>query len=288
MKRRTFLKKLFSNFAKGALFTSIGYFYAKYIEPKRLVVHSYTIAHPLIPARFDGIKLLQFSDVHLGYYYDVDEFHKVVKRINSLRPHIVFFTGDLLDEPNRYDYTNEVTMLLKEISAPLGKFCIYGNHDHGGYGTDIYREIMTKAGFDLLVNDQKIIQLDEQNKIMIVGLDDFMLGKPDFTPIANQLSSSIYTIALLHEPDTADQTAQYPIHLQLSGHSHGGQIQLPFIGPLITPPLAKKYYEGFYDVEGMRLYVNRGLGTTRMPFRFLSPPELTMFTLKSKKVGSQR
>ncbi|MCX8045690.1 MAG: metallophosphoesterase, partial [Anoxybacillus gonensis] len=81
--------------------------------------------------------------------------------------------------------------------------------------------------------------------------------------------------------DLVTQASVYPFHLQLSGHSHGGQIQLPWIGPLVTPPLAKQYVEGFYDVQQLTLYVNRGLGTTRMPFRFLTPPELTLFTLKA-------
>src|SRR5699024_2934241 len=94
-----------------------------------------------------------------------------------------------------------------------------------------------------------------------------------------------YKILLSHAPDLADEAALFNIHLQLSGHSHGGQIKIPFVGAIVKPPYAEKYYEGFYkigDNPPLTLYVNRGIGTTRLPFRFLSRPELTVFTLVSE------
>ncbi|MEK4127216.1 metallophosphoesterase [Anoxybacillus sp. FSL W8-0382] len=280
MKRRDFLKTFFSLFVKGALLSTAGYMYAKYIEPRRLTVRRYDVVHPLIPKSFDGCRLLQFSDVHIGYHYTVRHFRQVVEQINALDPHLICFTGDLLDEPNKYEHVETITTLLKQLHAPLGKFCIYGNHDHGGYGTDIYKRMMTASGFRLLVNEWVTIERGHE-RIAIAGLDDFMLGKPNFAKTVQQLPKETYTIALIHEPDLVTQASVYPFHLQLSGHSHGGQIQLPWIGPLVTPPLAKQYVEGFYDIGQLTLYVNRGLGTTRMPFRFLTPPELTLFTLKA-------
>jgi predicted MPP superfamily phosphohydrolase len=280
MNRRTFLKKSFLSVMGGMFLASFGYYYARFMEPARLTVTKHTIFHPLIPKSFDGLNIVQFSDTHLGRYYPLERLSHTVKKINELQPDIVFFTGDLIDEPNKYPYTNDVISILANIRAPLGKFSIYGNHDHGGYGTDIYRNIMNKAGFRMLVNEHVMIELIDKSKIAIAGVDDMMLGNPDFAAMLKQIPPSTYTIVLLHEPDGATETACYPVHLQLSGHSHGGQIQLPFIGPLITPPLATEYYEGFYQIGDLTLYVNRGLGTTRMPFRFLTPPELTVFTLK--------
>ncbi|MCZ0754272.1 metallophosphoesterase [Anoxybacillus sp. J5B_2022] len=286
MTRRTFLQKSIASLLGGIAITSFGYYYARFIEPKRLTVTNHTIYHPLIPKSFDGIKIVQFSDTHLGYHFSLAELRHIVNRINDLQPDIVFFTGDLMDKPNQYHSPHDITPILAKIRAPLGKFCIYGNHDHGGYGTDLYRKIMTKAGFRMLVNEHMFIEQIDRSKIAIVGADDLMLGKPDFEKMFQHIPPSTYTILLLHEPDGANEAARYRVHLQLSGHSHGGQIQLPFIGPLVTPPLAVQYYEGFYQIQDMTLYVNRGLGTTRMPFRFLTPPELTVFTLKHEPPSS--
>lgn len=279
MNRRTFLKKLLGIGAGGMLATSLSYYYARFIEPRQLTVTHHVISHPLIPEEFTGIKLLQFSDVHLGHYYGLKRFRRIIQKINELQPDIVLFTGDLLDEPNKYPHIEAVASELSRIRAPLGKFSIYGNHDHGGYGTNIYRDIMEKAGFRMLVNEHTLIR-KARSFIAIAGGDDMMLGKPDFSKMIKSIPDSTYTIVLLHEPDGAMQMSRYPAHLQLSGHSHGGQVQLPFIGPLITPPLSETYYEGFYQINHLTLYVNRGLGTTRIPLRFLSPPELTVFTLQ--------
>jgi uncharacterized protein len=279
MNRRTFLKKLLGTGVGGMLAALLSYYYARFIEPGQLTITHHIISHPLIPKEFTGIKLLQFSDVHLGHYYGLDRFRHIIKKINELQPDIVLFTGDLLDKPNKYPHIDAVARELSRVRAPLGKFSIYGNHDHGGYGTDIYRYIMEKAGFRMLVNEHALIR-KERSFIAIAGADDMMLGKPNFSEMVKSIPDSTYTIVLLHEPDGAMQTSRYPAHLQLSGHSHGGQVQLPFIGPLITPPLSERYYEGFYQISHLTLYVNRGLGTTRIPLRFLSPPELTVFTLQ--------
>ncbi|MBB5323864.1 hypothetical protein HNQ34_000956 [Anoxybacillus tepidamans] len=284
--RRTFLKKSILSLLGGMFVTSFGYYYARFIEPNRLTITSHSIFHPLIPKSFDGVKIVQFSDTHLGHYYSLAHLRRIVKQINDIKPDLVFFTGDLMDAPNKYRYADDIIPIFADIRAPFGKFCIYGNHDHGGYGTRLYRKVMTKAGFRMLVNEHVLIEQIDQSKIAIAGADDLMLGKPNFDDMLKKIPPSTYTILLLHEPDGAKEASRYGVHLQLSGHSHGGQIQLPFIGPLITPPLAVQYYEGFYQIQDMTLYVNRGLGTTRMPFRFLTPPELTVFTLKHQPPSS--
>jgi len=111
-------------------------------------------------------------------------------------------------------------------------------------------------------------------------------GKPDIEMAVTGIPVDSYNILLVHEPDLADAAHPFNIQLQISGHSHGGQVKIPFVGPLITPPYSEKYYEGFYELgnddQTLTLYVNRGLGTTRLPFRFLSKPELTMFTLTAQ------
>lgn len=284
--RRSFLKKLI-----GTTLITVGsgsaiYYYARDIETRMLKVTEQTIKHHLIPTGFEGCKIIQFSDTHLGFHYNLAQFKRLITKINSLSPDIILFTGDLMDEPNRYTSAKKLQPLLKMLKAPLGKFCIYGNHDHGGYGSEIYQDIMNQSDFILLQNASIPITLLDGSRIDIIGIDDAMLGKPNFDAAMANVGSDNFKLLLSHAPDLADQAVQYDIHWQISGHSHGGQIKVPFVGPLVTPPFAEKYNEGLYQLEHQQhqliLYVNRGIGTTRLPFRFLSQPELTVYTLSSK------
>ncbi len=282
--RRTFLKKALTGLLGAVGFSSGGILYAHQIESGLLEINRFQIQHPLIPNSFDGVTIVQFSDTHLGFQYTLSQLKKLIAKINSLKPDLVFFTGDLMDAPNQYKNRKQIAPVLAKLSAPLGKYCIYGNHDHGGYGSDLYKNIMQDAEFTLLKNEAKRIQQVDGSGIYIIGIDDAMLGRPDLAAASKQVPRNVFALLLSHAPDLADTAATYPIHWQLSGHSHGGQVKIPFFGALVTPPYARKYPEGLYSIgkfSPLKLYVNRGLGTTRLPFRFMAKPELTIFTLKS-------
>jgi predicted MPP superfamily phosphohydrolase len=281
--RRAFIKGTL-----GGLFTLFGvglggYTYANRIEPQILDVNHQYIQHRFIPKSFDGIRMIQFSDTHLGFQYTLGQLTSLIKKIMALRPDLILFTGDLLDAPNKFSEINRLVQLLEQLSAPLGKYCIYGNHDHGGYGTELYRNLMETAGFTVLLNEAHPIKLKDGGHIYLVGIDDAMLGQPDLALALKHVPPLSFKLLLSHAPDWADRVAAYPIQWQLSGHSHGGQVKIPFVGALITPPFARKYTEGLYKIGNtgsLSLYVNRGIGTTRLPFRFMARPELTVFTLK--------
>ena len=286
LSRRSFIKQVLK---LGLIMTGTStgiYHYAHTIEPTRLQTTQHIIRNIEIPEGFNGFKIVQFSDTHLGFNYTLEQFEQLITAINALNPDVIFFSGDLMDEPNKYGEFQEIAPILKRLEAPFGKFSIYGNHDHGGYGSDIYKTIMTQAEFTILQNQSHKITLLDGSVIYVLGLDDAMLGRPDLAFMMEGVPAESYKILLCHEPDLADQAQYHNIQLQLSGHSHGGQIQIPFIGPLVTPPLAEKYYEGFYYLENeanqLTLYVNRGIGTTRLPFRFLSQPEVTIFHLSNR------
>ncbi|MGG5253125.1 metallophosphoesterase [Neobacillus sp. SM06] len=282
--RRTFLKKAFTGLLGAVGVSSGGILYAHQIEPGLLEINRFQIHHPLIPKSFDGVTIIQFSDTHLGFQYTLSQLKKLITKMNSLKPDLVFFTGDLMDAPNQYKNRKHIAPVLAQLSAPLGKYCIYGNHDHGGYGSDLYKNIMQDAEFTLLKNEARRIQQMDGSSIYIIGIDDAMLGRPDLASAYKQVPMNMFTLLLSHAPDLADTAATYPIHWQLSGHSHGGQVKIPFFGALVIPPYARKYPEGLYSIgksSPLKLYVNRGLGTTRLPFRFMAKPELTVFTLKS-------
>lgn len=282
--RRAFLKKTTAILLGALGIGSSGLVYAHEVEPRLLEVNTLPMNHPLIPNNFDGMTIVQFSDTHLGFQYTLGQLKKLIDKINSLHPDVILFTGDLMDAPNQYKERSKIAPILAKLHAPFGKYCIYGNHDHGGYGSNLYRDIMKSANFTVLLNEAKSIQKDG-SQIYLVGIDDAMLGRPDLAAAHKKVPQNVFTLLLSHAPDLADIASTYPIHWQLSGHSHGGQVKIPFFGALVTPPFARKYTEGLYTVgekNRLNLYVNRGLGTTRLPFRFMAKPEITLFVLKKE------
>lgn len=279
MNRRSFLKRL-----AGSILAIFGigggtYYYARDIEPKMLDTDRETITSPKIPTAFDNFKIVQFSDTHVGFQYTLDQLEDLIMQINRQNPDLIVFTGDLVDRPNTYQWNQHLSNILGSLSAPSGKYWIYGNHDHGGYGTNIVNDTMKQAGFQLLQNHHVTLTKGD-DQIVLAGIDDLMLGRPDLTETLNGANHDLFTILLAHEPDFADTAATHPVDIQLSGHSHGGQVRLPFIGDLYTPAYAEKYVQGKYTFSGLTLYVSRGLGTTRLPYRFLCKPEYNIYTLK--------
>nr|WP_181349202.1 metallophosphoesterase [Thalassobacillus sp. CUG 92003] len=281
MSRRSFLKKIFGSFLTFIGLSGGTYYYARYIEPDLLTVQDTVISKANIPDSFEGFKIIQFSDTHLGFHYNLDQLKKLAEKINQLEPDLILFTGDLVDEPQSYNWQNaRLVSILSLLHAPHGKYWIYGNHDHGGYGTQKVKAVMQESGFKLLQNEQTSIARNGE-EITLAGLDDVMLGQPDIEQALRESNEERFHLLMVHEPDYADKVQRYPVDVQLSGHSHGGQIQIPLLGYLITPPYAEKYVEGHYTVGDypLNLYVTRGIGTTRLPYRLLCRPEINIYQL---------
>ncbi|AFU14312.1 Ser/Thr protein phosphatase [Bacillus thuringiensis MC28] len=283
--KKSILKKFIISFISIVMIPVSLYFYATEIERKLITVTWNEIEAPTIPKEFNNKKILQFSDVHLGPEFTLKQLENLVEKMNELHPDIVVFTGDLIDKFGSYSAEkDEAKVILQKINAPLGKYAVFGNHDRGGGGSVFYKKYMEEAGFSVLVNEVQKIEVGNGKYITISGLDDFLLGKPQIAATLKHVRQQDFNMLLVHEPDVVDKVACYPVDFQVSGHSHGGQVQIPFIGPLITTKLAESYVEGMYELEGknkpLHLYVNRGIGTTRMPVRFWSVPELSVFVLK--------
>ncbi|MEX2461722.1 MAG: metallophosphoesterase [Paenibacillaceae bacterium] len=259
--------------ALGVLTTGYSIFGERYwMETKQV-----SLTFPKLPKTFAGMRMVQFSDVHLGKYYKKERLESLVTEIMMLKPDLISFTGDLFDiydgEP-----TDEIIPILAKLSAPYGKFAVVGNHDHAS-GLSEVTSILKKSGFCVLINDQEIVELKGQ-RIRIVGVDDMFLGKPNVQAALQDVEEQLFTLLLSHAPDYADQASHFPIDLQLSGHSHGGQVRIPVIGALTTPKFGQKYVQGLYKVKDSKLlvYVNRGIGTTHLPIRLFCRPEITVFT----------
>lgn len=254
--------------------------YSAIIEPNWLEVTRVKIRLSRLPSNFLGLKIVHFSDTHLGLYFSPDDLYDVVEEVNKLQPDVICFTGDLLDSRFGFDYLPESSTILSRLKAPLGKWAILGNHDYRADPQSI-SSAFKKAGFHLLKNQYQAIEKGKE-KIYLLGLDDVLEGEVNMEPMLQNLEKDAFKILLVHEPDFVDEVADYSsslIDLQLSGHSHGGQIAFPLIGPVITPPLGQKYPAGLYKVKNTAVYTNRGIGTTILPFRFWCRPEITFMTL---------
>ena len=262
------------------LFVSLLGIYTTYIERNLLIVKRHNVT---INKGGEGkLKVVQITDIHLGEFYNLNQLEKVVKKINGLDADIVVFTGDLIDNASTYNEIDNIAEVLKEIKCKTGKYAIYGNHDYGGGAVRYYEDIMNKGGFQVLKNEGTTIGFKDKH-IKIFGADDGLMGKQNVNKTMSRINNKSINLLLLHEPDLAKKYSDYPVDLVLSGHSHGGQIYIPFYGPLKKNILSEKYTKGFYKLDNLRetkIYVNSGLGNTKVPFRFFNIPQISVFNLK--------
>lgn len=253
--------------------------YATYIERKLLVVKEHEIT--LRDKGKNQLKIVQFTDTQLGEYYSLKDLERAVDKINEEKADIVVFTGDLIDHAAQYEDLYEVAPVLSKIEAKLGKYAVYGNHDIGGGAERYYEDIMDEAGFEVLENSSTTIQVNG-NTIRIMGGDEAMMGWHDAQITTEGIQDEDINLLLLHEPDLIDDYVDYPIDLALSGHSHGGQVALPILGPVVKNYLAEKYNKGLYFIDNERktqLYVSSGLGNTKLPFRFGNIPVIESYEI---------
>lgn len=265
------------------LFLSAGVFiYARYIEPELLAVKQEKME---IDSQITPCKVVFFTDTHFGELYPQEKAAEIADKIMKQEPDIVIFGGDFFDNYARdrdsldLDYLKEQ---FSKIEAPYGKYAVFGNHDYGGGAARVYEEFMTDSGFMVLKNDSIYL---EDLKLRIIGYDDYLLGKTD--PSLYQIKSTDFNLIVTHEPDVVQFIEASGENLVLAGHSHGGQVSLPFITEKILPPGAKNFVKGWYNPSKVGinnktlLYVSKGIGMTVIPFRFLNPPEIVVITLTS-------
>jgi len=236
---------------------------------------------PRLSPEFDGYRITQISDFHIGTWLTSKELEYAVGLVNQQRADLVAITGDFVTyHPSIY--SNELISSLSKLHAPDGVVAVLGNHDHWSDPVEI-RRVIEKANIRELKNDVFSL-IKSYEKLHICGIDDFMDGHARLERVLQKLPTDGAAILLAHEPDFADISAlSKRFDLQISGHSHGGQIVLPWIGPPFLPGYARKYTSGLHQVDGMLQYTNRGLGTSEIQIRFNCRPEITVFTLESVK-----
>lgn len=252
--------------------------YVTIIERFWVEVRPVEIKLAKLPESLAGLRIVLFSDVHLGFYYEPQHLHQLVDQINELKPDVICFTGDLLDSREALPMIQEASRALTRLQAPNGKYAVLGNHDYRTDADQIAEHLM-QGGFKLLNNQSDSI-VKNGARLNIAGVDDVLHGIPDLAQALKSVPEQEPTILLVHEPDYAKESSQYPIDLQLSGHSHGGQVRIPFGGPVLTSRLGKTYNAGEYHRGNLTIYTTRGIGTTILPVRFFSRPEITVITLQ--------
>jgi len=276
------VKRIIINIIKWLIILSIVVagmvIYSFKIEPKRLVTKEYELE--LTSGGESSLRVVQFSDVHLGPNYSLEQLEKLVVKINGLQPDVIAFTGDLMDVPSQFEDRSKISAILGKLSSKYGNYAVWGNHDRGGGGVKFYEDIMNTSGFKLLTNESSTIELENGKVVNIIGLDEAMLGNPDIPKAYSGTSNQGMNLLILHQPDLIEDVGYDNIDVALAGHSHGGQVDVPLIGPIYTPPLAEKYTKGLYELGIHKyLYVNSGIGTTRIPVRFWNPAEISVFNI---------
>lgn len=238
-----------------------------------------TIPFSGLPREFDGYRLVQISDFHLGTWLTRDYLLDAVRQVNLQKPDLIAITGDFVTyQPEQF--MDDLNAGVSRLSARDGSVAILGNHDHWT-DPELICKCLERSGVSVLANAIFPVQRGAAT-LFVAGLDDVMVEKDDISQILSEIPVDKKAILLAHEPDFAEissRTSRFA--LQLSGHAHGGQIILPSRGPLYLPNHARKYPTGLYNVDGMPLYSNSGLGTAELQFRYNSRPEIAVFTLKS-------
>jgi len=274
------------SFILGSGVTAAGLaFYAGEIERHVVDKVDTTIRLANLPPSFDGFRIAQISDIHLDEFTEPLFLEYVVHRTNELKPDIVLLTGDFVTRGSlTFISSNHAAHRCAEILSTLKApqiFAILGNHDVA-VSASLVINALQGVKIPILINQHVPIERGS-GRIWLCGSDDCNGGHPNINLTVPEKPDGP-VILMAHEPDYADTVASHPrgqlVDLMLSGHSHGGQIRLPFYGPLILPPQGQKYVEGHFRVGGMQLYVNRGIGAVGLPFRFNCPPELTIHTLR--------
>lgn len=272
------MKKILKIFITLLILIILLLLYSRFIGTIGLITKEYTIKDNNINNDFDGIKIVHFSDLHYKRIITKDRIDKIINEINLINPDIVIFTGDLIDQDSDIG-EDDITYLkevLSKINAKYGKYSVIGNHDYS-IDIEILRSIYKESNFNLLENNYDIIYGKNNNKLYIGGIStgafsDIVLTKMNY-------NEECYKIIILHEPDYTDEIISLNPNLILGGHSHNGQVNIPYLKKYFVPTGSKKYYDEHYLINNTNLYISSGIGVSRYNFRLFDHPSINFYRI---------
>ncbi len=284
---RKWIKKMILFFFIVTMLVISVLFYSRYIETRKLEVDEYRI----IDERFvniHGYKIAHVSDIHYGKTTDKEMLNKLIDKINLTKPDILLFTGDLIDKDTHLteETIEEIEIILSKLNLSIKKYTISGEDDlkFSSYGF-----IMENAGFISLDDRYEKLYINQNDYILLTGLksakddSDFDMKTQEVNDYLKELKETkpFYSILLLHEPDFIERVNTSDFDLILAGHSHGGQVKIPFIGGVIYPKYASNYHESYQKIGTSEFYISSGVGTTSYGFRLFNPPSFNFYRLVS-------
>lgn len=282
--RRAFLKASAIGVAGLAL-------YSGEVERHWIDVLHHNVILQGLPTDFDGMRIVQLSDIHMDRFTEAFFLRSVIEKINDLRPDAVFLTGDFVTSDSGYSNVEaqrdawDCARVLKDLKCK-SLYAVLGNHDVNSGPREIVAAL-NSSNIEVLRNSYLPLERGS-GRIWLAGLDDPLEGKPNLDATIPEQIRNVRNepvVLMCHAPDYATHIQSHPagqaVGLMLSGHTHGGQIRLPLIGALVLPAMGRKFVEGWFQFNQMKLYVNRGIGTIGVPFRLDCPPEITVFTLRA-------
>lgn len=285
MKKRTIRKWLY--FLIGLLLI-ISFFY---FQNNSVVTSKFSIRSDKLPQNFNGYKIVQLSDLHSKSFGD--DQSKLVEKVKKAKPDLIVFTGDLIDS-DRYDEKPSLILMEKLVQiAPV--YYVTGNHEWWSGKLNSLEDKLTSIGVKVMRNEAKEIAIEDE-VIQIIGIDDPANGMESYADRAateENIKNAIeeieeggnFQILLSHRPEIFSLYSEYDFDVVFSGHAHGGQFRIPFVGGIIAPDQGffPKYTSGKYNSSNTTMIVNRGLGNSIIPLRIFNRPEIVIATLNSAK-----
>ncbi|MEC0275225.1 metallophosphoesterase [Peribacillus frigoritolerans] len=259
-----------------------------YFQNNSIVTTQYDFSSDKVPQNFNGYKLVQLSDLHSKSFENNQS--ELVKKVKKVKPDLIVFTGDLIDS-DRYNEKTSLTLMEKLVQiAPV--YYVTGNHEWWSGKFNSLEDKLKDTGVQVMRNTVEEIIIGN-DKIQIIGIDDPEkvnesdaerdIAEEDITNAIKGLEEGVnFKILLSHRPELLSLYAQYEFDVVFSGHAHGGQVRIPFVGGLVAPNqgVFPEYSSGMYDVDKTTMIVNRGLGNSIIPLRVFNRPEIVVVALK--------
>ena len=257
--------------------------YARYVSTTGLEVIENGISDTELPASFNGFKIVTIADIHYGKTTSLNDVKKIIKRVNSLKPDVIVFLGDLFDNEIKIS-NNDIELLKKEfakLDASISKYAVKGDNDYNNI-TD-FETIFKYSDFNILDNTNDMLYYKGNIPIKFVGTTSLLKSKIDYDSAFKQDDKNEYfTILLSHEPNVINNIKGHKVNVMFTAHSMGGLINIPFIGGVFKFKGSDNYLKGEYDINNTKMYVNSGIGTYKYNFRWFNRPSINLYRMYNK------